>query len=283
MKKILVTGSTGFIGRYVTNLLLDKGYHVIATSSDMKKARQADWFNRVSYVELDLASFDDTLNYYEFFARPDIMIHLAWEGLPNYSNDYHVKENLPRHQAFIRNMVSNGLQDLTVTGTCFEYGMLNGCLSENMDVNPTNPYGMAKNRLREFIAQLSTEFGFSFKWARLFYMFGEGQHPMSLVSQLEEALRDNHKTFNMSGGMQVRDFMPVTDVADRIVRIALQKEIQGVINCCSGKPTTVKQFVEDYIASKNKSIELNLGYYDYAPYEPMEFWGDDSRLKSITG
>ena len=283
MKKVLVTGATGFIGHHVVNALLKKGYHVIATSSSLKKAEQFDWFGRVDYVEHDLTEFDSSKNYFEYFGSPDVMIHLAWEGLPNYLNEFHINENLPRHQAFISNMITNGLKDLTVTGTCFEYGMLNGCLNENMEVNPENPYAIAKNSLRKFIESLSLKTEFSFKWVRLFYMYGEGQNPKSLISQLDKALQENQKVFNMSGGMQVRDFMPISNVADCLVRIASQREIEGIINCCSGKPVTVKQFVEDYIASKNQSIELNLGYYDYASYEPMEFWGDDSKLKKITG
>ena len=87
----------------------------------------------------------------------------------------------------------------------------------------------------------------------------------------------------MSGGEQTRDFLPVDKVAEYIVTIAMQTKTTGIINCCSGVPVTVKQLVSNYLKTKNKSIKLNLGYYPYPDFEPMHFWGDNSKLKSITG
>ncbi|MDE3212328.1 MAG: NAD(P)-dependent oxidoreductase, partial [Bacteroidota bacterium] len=58
-----------------------------------------------------------------------------------------------------------------------------------------------------------------------------------------------------------------------------QDKVHGIINCCSGKPVKLKQLVEDYLASKSRSIHLNLGYYPYPDYEAMSFWGDDAKLR----
>ena len=85
----------------------------------------------------------------------------------------------------------------------------------------------------------------------------------------------------MSGGEQVRDFLTVEKVAAMLVSIALQEEVTGIINCCSGKPVKVKDFVTNYVQQKGKEIKLNLGYYPYAAYEPMCFWGDDTKLRQI--
>jgi hypothetical protein len=65
------------------------------------------------------------------------------------------------------------------------------------------------------------------------------------------------------------------------VKIALQEQVTGVINCCSGEPVTVKDFVNNYLARKKQQIALNLGYYPYPDYEPMRFWGDNTKLKNI--
>ena len=279
--KILVTGATGFIGNYVVNELLKNNYHVIATSLHEEKARAVSWFSKVRYIPFDLNNFDDGTNYYSFFGGPDAMIHLAWEGLPNYKEAFHLEENLPRHLAFLTNLINNGVTNLTVTGTCFEYGMEEGCLSEEMDCEPANPYAIAKNELRIELQLLNASQSFNFKWIRLFYMYGQGQSVKSLISQLETALDNNEPEFNMSGGEQVRDFLQVEEVAANIVTIALQNKVQGIINCCSGKPVRVKDFVENYLKEKYKSIKLNLGYYPYTDYEPMKFWGDNSKLKLI--
>jgi dTDP-6-deoxy-L-talose 4-dehydrogenase (NAD+) len=178
-------------------------------------------------------------------------------------------------------LIDNGLKDVTVTGTCFEYGMKEGCLKEDMPSAPANPYALAKDLLRKELQAYQLRNTFTLKWARLFYMFGKGQNPNSLLSQLEKALQEGKEHFNMSGGEQVRDFLPVEKVAAFIVDIAMQQEITGIINCSSGIPITVKQLVEDYIKRQDKDISLNLGYYPYPDYEPMAFWGDNNKLKKI--
>lgn len=279
--KVLVTGATGFIGNYVVKELLKHNHLVIASSANASKAQQAEWYVDVSYRPFDLANFDDSLNYYDFFDQPDLMIHLAWEGLPNYKSSFHEEINLPRHFAFLTNLIVNGLPDLTVTGTCFEYGMQEGCLNESMPTFPSNSYGRAKDNLRNELQLLELNIPFVFKWVRLFYMYGKGQNPNSLLSQLDTALENGDTVFNMSGGEQVRDFLPVETVAENIVKIALQKKVTGVINCCSGEPVTVKTFVENYLAKRDTKITLNLGFYPYPDYEPMRFWGDITKLKKI--
>jgi len=281
MKKILVTGATGFVGGYVVEELLRRGYQVIASSSNHANASSKHWFEKVTYIEFDLKRFDEKLDYFKYFQSPDILIHLAWEGLPNYTHTFHLEENLPRHSAFLKNMLENGLKDITVTGTCFEYGMQEGCLSEDMEVHPSNAYAIAKNELRKGIESLSQQLKASFKWVRLFYMYGKGQNPKSLISQLDKALENGEPVFNMSEGEQVRDFLPVEKVAEYIVSVATQQQVAGIINCCSGNPVYVKDFVEQYVSEKKKTIKLNLGYYEYAPYEPMRFWGDNRKLKLI--
>ena len=281
MKKVLVTGATGFIGGHVIKELLDKGHKVVATSVSREKAMATDWYNKVEYIPLDLKTLAVGVDYYSFFNKPDILIHLAWEGLPNYKSDFHLEENLPRHYFFLENLVLHGLTDISVTGTCFEYGMQEGCLDEAMATFPNNPYGMAKDTLRKKLEELQRKRQFVFKWIRLFYMYGKGQSPNSLLSQLDRALANDEQLFNMSGGEQVRDFLPVEKVAANIAGIALQEKVTGIINCCSGRPVTVKEFVKNYLERQGKKIELNLGYYPYPDYEPMAFWGDITKLKKI--
>ncbi len=280
-KKVLVTGATGFIGNYVVEALLQQGYNVVATSATKTKAATANWYHKVVYVPFNLNDFDNSVNYFSYFDQPDMLIHLAWEGLPNYKADFHLTKNLPLQKAFLQNLIEHGLKDITVTGTCFEYGMKEGCLSEDMECEPTNAYAIAKNALRLALEQLTVEYHCSFKWIRLFYMYGKGQSSKSLISQLDQAIENGDAVFNMSGGEQVRDFLPVEEVADFIVAIAAQKEVAGIINCCSGKPVTVKEFVLKYLAAQHKSIQLNLGYYPYADYEAMRFWGDVKKIKTI--
>lgn len=281
MSLILVTGATGFIGNYVVSKLLETGHDVMATSTNADTAIEKEWFSKVAYKELDFQHVHADVNYFEYFENPDAIIHLAWEGLPNYKSLFHFEINLHRHYIFLKNLVANGCRNVTVTGTCFEYGMKTGCLSEDMPTDPANPYALAKDTLHRFLRELSKTDPFVLKWVRLFYMYGEGQNPRSLFSQLQSALENNEPSFNMSGGEQVRDYLPVAKAAEYIVRIALQNVVTGTINCCSGKPITIKDMVNDYIHKSEKSIKLNLGYYPYPDYEPMAFWGDNKKLQQI--
>jgi len=276
--KVLVTGATGFIGNYVILELLKHDVEIIATSSNEEKAKQQLWFDNVKYIPFDFNQFESTTNYFLFFNEPDILIHLAWEGLPNYKSSFHTKINLPRHRALLENLIQHGVKNIAVTGTCLEYGMHEGRLSEDMIAEPSNSYAIAKNELRIFLETLQKKYSFSFKWIRLFYMYGKGQSSKSLLSQLDMALQNGDEVFNMSGGEQTRDYLPIATVAEYIVNIALHKNVEGVINCCSGIPVSIKEFVERHLKEVGKSIKLNLGYYPYTDYEPMHFWGSTEKL-----
>jgi nucleoside-diphosphate-sugar epimerase len=281
MSLILVTGATGFIGNYVVAKLLDKGNEVMTTSASADKATKMKWFNRVSYKELNFEQVHAGVNYFEYFENPDKVIHLAWEGLPNYRSLFHFETNLNRHYIFLKNLVVNGCRNLTVTGTCFEYGMKSGCLTEETQTEPANPYALAKDTLNKFLRELSIVEPFTLKWLRLFYLYGKGQNPGSLFSQLQQSLDNNDPVFNMSGGEQVRDYLPVEKAAEYIVKIALQDKVTGNINCCSGRPVTIKEMVDEHVRRSGKKIKLNLGHYPYPGYEPMAFWGDNKKLQQI--
>lgn len=278
--KILVTGATGFIGNYVIQkLLTDKNNEIIATSRNLEKAKNLKWFNKAKYIQCDLN--ESKKNFYIYFNKPDLLIHLAWEGLPNYKELYHIEKNLYTNYNFIKNMINNGLKELSIIGTCLEYGMISGCLKEDLKTNPVICYGIAKDTLRKFIQELHKKYNFNYKWIRLFYMYGKGQTPKSIIPQLDKALDNNEDEFKMSGGEQLRDYLLVETIADYIVQISIQNKIYGIVNCCSGVPISIKQLVEAHMNKRCKFINLNLGYYPYLDYEPMEFWGDNNKLNSI--
>jgi dTDP-6-deoxy-L-talose 4-dehydrogenase (NAD+) len=179
-------------------------------------------------------------------------------------------------------MVIGGLKDIVIAGTCFEYGMVDGCLSEDMDTKPSNSYAIAKDTLREFIIELQKKHSFTYKWIRLFYTYGEGQSKTSLIYLLDKAIQDKDKEFNMSGGEQLRDFLHIDGVVKNIDLIASQNiYVNQPINCCSGKPISIKNLVDNYLKEKKYSMKLNLGYYPYPDYEPMSFWGNDSKLNKL--
>ncbi|WP_415718792.1 NAD-dependent epimerase/dehydratase family protein [Maridesulfovibrio sp.] len=270
--RILVTGASGFIGNYVVREILAKGdAEVIVTTRNIESIRNRDWFTDVTAKEFDLGNLPT--NVFAYLESPDRVIHLAWGGLPNYNDIIHTGKIFQESFEFCKTIVKQGAGHILVSGTCFEYGLTEGALSVNTPAAPVTEYGRGKNMLREALDDVFADKKLIFQWARLFYLYGEGQSPNSLYSQVRKAIANGDKVFNMSKGDQVRDFLPVEQVAEKIVTLALEGAESGIFNICSGKPRTVLSLVEDLFASYNYEIELNKGYYPYPTYEPFAFWG----------
>jgi dTDP-6-deoxy-L-talose 4-dehydrogenase (NAD+) len=215
---------------------------------------------------------------FDLMGQPGVLIHLAWGGLPNYKSLHHFEEELPAHYRFLKALVESGLKNLLVAGTCFEYGMQPGPLSEDAETRPNNPYGFAKDVLRRQLEYLRQVKPFNLTWTRLFYLYGEGQAEGSLLPQLVRAVERGDREFNMSGGEQLRDYLPVVEAARHLVSLALTARDNGIVNVCSGKPVSVRELVEGWIRENGWSIDLALGQYPYPDYEPMAFWGNRDKL-----
>jgi dTDP-6-deoxy-L-talose 4-dehydrogenase (NAD+) len=268
--KVAVTGAAGFIGRHVVEELARRGADIVAAAGPRHSpARRPK--SPARWVALDLGQ--PPADAYAALGEPAVVIHLAWAGLPNYRSLHHFATELPAQYRFLENLVRNGLGALVAVGTCFEYGMQSGPIDATAETRPTNPYGYAKDALHRQLKFLKAECAFALTWARLFYLYGEGQAPTSLWPQLKAAVAAGAEEFDMSGGEQIRDFSPVTEVAKRLVELALMPADRGAVNVCSGKPITVRKLVEGWVRDNGWKIRLNFGRYPYTDYEPHEFWG----------
>lgn len=277
--RIAVTGASGFVGRHVVQALSRTSAEVVAATRT--PAKLADLSCKIEVVALDIGK--PSGDAYLQLGRPDILVHLAWDGLPNYRSLHHIDRELPTHFRFLAGMVEAGLQSIVVAGTCLEYGMQFGPLSEDMICHPDTAYALAKHTLQRQLEFLQREKAFRLTWARLFYTYGEGQAPSSLWTQLNAALDRDDQSFNMSGGEQLRDFLPISEMARLLAELALRNLDAGAVNICSGQPKSVRRFVEERIAETGKSMQINAGYYPYPDYEPMAFWGTTQKLTSILG
>ncbi|MBP9069060.1 MAG: NAD(P)-dependent oxidoreductase, partial [Bacteroidia bacterium] len=92
--KVLVTGANGFIGNYVVQQLLKRGVTVIATSNDLARAKEKDWFDKVQFVEYDMYDTNSG-DLFKKFNSPDKMIHLGWGHLANFKSEEHITKELP--------------------------------------------------------------------------------------------------------------------------------------------------------------------------------------------
>jgi dTDP-6-deoxy-L-talose 4-dehydrogenase (NAD+) len=261
--------------------LLARGCKVRAVARRLEPAKSLPWFDRVEFMATDLHAQE--LDIAALVEDVDVLAHLAWPGLPNYQGLFHFEHNLMADYRFIRQAVEAGVSQVLVTGTCFEYGLQSGPLDEQATPQPANPYGMAKNTLRLFLEQLQREHPFTLQWARLFYLYGAGQNPNSLLAALDRAIDAHATAFDMSGGEQLRDYLPIDRAAAYLADLMQHREFSGVVNCSSGQPVSVRALVEARLRERGSDLRLNLGHYPYPTHEPMAFWGVAERLHTLLG
>ncbi|MDX2095225.1 MAG: NAD(P)-dependent oxidoreductase [Alphaproteobacteria bacterium] len=268
---LLVTGGTGFIGQHVLKELAARN---VACHVLMRTPPTTPLPRGMTPLLGDMAA-----------PLPEIAfthcLHLAWGGLPHYQNPAHLAEELPKQQCFLEARITRGLRKLVVAGSCLEYGLQSGALDETAALTPTLPYTQAKAALLGWLGERQNAHRFDLCWARLFYMYGEGQHATSLFSQLSAAVARGDARFPMSHGAQQRDFLPVEQVARYLVDLLLLRGNHGVVNIGSGAPITVRAQVEQWLRHYGWSIALDAGHYPYSDYEPMAFWADTAKLNQL--
>jgi nucleoside-diphosphate-sugar epimerase len=273
--KVAITGASGFLGRYVLRELQLRDLDIVDARRSLTGSNVQH--PRTTQVQWDLANAEGS---FEQLGSPDVLIHLAWEGLPNYQSSRHVDTELPAQSRFLRSCVAGGLKRLAVAGTCFEYGLADGELSEEGPTLPVTQYGLAKHQLHEELMSLEAWRKVQVMWGRFFYLYGAGQALSSLYGQLSSAIEEGLPVFNMSEGAQERDFLPVAEAARLFTTLALSPAAVTV-NICSGRPISVLSLVEQWVAERNAAISLNRGYYPYTAFEPMAFWGSRAKLDAI--
>ena len=268
-KYVIVTGATGFIGCKLIPLLIKRNYNVLAISRNPEKVSNLAWFKQVKFLKYDLKKKQKKIK----FNKNAGLIHLAWEGLPNYKSNFHIKYNLPNSYKFIKSLIFSGLKKALITGTCAEYGMVSGPIASKNKTFPFTSYAIAKDKLRIKLMTLKNKKKYKLQWPRIFFVYDkERQSQNSLIGKLNIAIDNKQKVFNLSGGEQVRDYLSVEKVAKSIMDL-YESNKTGVKNICSGKPIAVKRLVKNHIKKRKSNISLNFGYYPYSDIEPMKFWG----------
>ena len=166
-----------------------------------------------------------------------------------------------------------------MAGTCAEYGLANGEMKEDAPTEPSNFYGIAKDCLRKASEQMFKKSEKELIWTRIFFPYGNGhRNPNSLFNVVRQAIRNKEKAIDVTQCDQIRDFIKVEDVAKHLIAIAEAAVAEKIINIGSGKPKTIRDFLEDYIASQNSKLKLNLGAIPKRLDEPQAFWANIDRL-----
>jgi dTDP-6-deoxy-L-talose 4-dehydrogenase (NAD+) len=272
-KKYLVTGAGGYLGKYVVKQLLDKGNEVIAADFCVDNID-----NRAIKINEDI--FKDCANIYNRLGSPDVCIHLAWKDGFVHNSEAHMG-NLSTHYQFITSMINQGLQHVAVMGTMHEVGYHEGMVDENTICNPLSQYGIAKDALRRSLLLYTNDKSVTFQWLRGYYIYGDDLNNHSIFSIITKLENEGKKTFPFTTGENKCDFISVEELAMQITSVAMQTKVDGIINCCSGKPMALKEMVEKFIIKNNFKIRPEYGIYPSRKYDSPIIYGSNEKITQI--
>lgn len=273
MKKILVTGAAGYIGRHVVKRLLKDGFTVLVADLDLSV-----FSNDV--IKISRPIFGGEEDIFEQMEKPDVCIHLAWKDGFRHNSHEHMK-NLTAHYVFISNMLKGGLKQIVVMGTMHEIGYWEGEINENTPANPMSYYGIAKNSLRQATEVLCKEYGAVYQWLRAYYITGDDQKNHSIFAKIIEMEQSGEAKFPFNSGKNKYDFLNIDELGFQIASVAEQDNIMGVINCCSGRAVTLAEKVEEFIGENEYKIRLDYGAFPDREYDSPEIWGNREKIAKI--
>ena len=270
--KILVTGANGYLGQGIVRIILNNGHCVVATDFNTQFVDE-----RAERIACNLFEVD---NPYSFFGEPDVLLHLAWrDGFVHYSSA-HI-DDLPKHYAFIKKMVDGGIQQVAVMGSMHEIGFFEGSINESTPCHPTTPYGIAKNALRDITQMICKQKNIVFQWLRGYYIVGNSKFGSSIFSKITAAVDEGKTEFPFTLGQNQYDFIDYPDFCAQVAAVVGQKNEQGIINICSGKPEKLADRVERFIKENGYRIKLQYGAFPDRPYDSKAIWGNDTKIRKI--
>lgn len=271
--KVLVTGANGYLGTGVVKQLCDDGIKVVAV--DCFASENTD--QRAENIQCDIFTVEDP---YAFFGKPDVLLHMAWRNGFVHNDPSHIND-LPGHYLFLKRAAEGGIKQIAALGTMHEVGFFEGSIKENTPTNPQSLYGIAKDALRNATKLLCKNNDVVYQWLRGYYIVGNAEKGSSIFSKITAAEHKGDKLFPFTSGKNQWDFIDYNEFCKQVAAAVEQKEINGIINICSGHPEKLADRVERFIKESGFSIKLDYGKFPDRPYDSKAVWGDDQKIKRI--
>jgi UDP-glucose 4-epimerase len=267
--RIFMTGATGFIGRRLLPLL--QGHDVLCLT---RTAERLDALPFARPLKGNLRHIQDWRHELDSF-DPECCMHLAWEGLPDYSPKQ-CRLNLEASLRLVDALTGPSFMRIVVAGSCWEYGVAKNAVRENDTPIDCGVFAVTKNELAARIKSAAAERDFAFSWARIFFAYGPGQRETSLIPQCHAAYRAG-KTPEIRNPTTVQDFIFVGDAARGLLALTQPNVASGIYNLGTGRPTAVAEVVNLVAAYYGKS-------QPYKDIEPGEgFWSSREKMAAATG
>jgi len=225
--KIFVTGATGFIGKRLLPKFSQFDEVYILCRRDPGEVPE--------FVQPLIGDLDFPHGVFSRLAeiRPDACIHLAWGGIPDYGFDQSFR-NLQQGTQLIHHLAEKcGCKKIIVPGSCWEYGKSFGACREDECCQGGNYFIWAKRALLDFGLILAARCQFSFVWPRLFYVYGPGQRPGSLIPTITDAVIKGRQP-DIQTPFNANDFVYVDDVAAALLQMVKSDIKTGIYNIGSG-------------------------------------------------
>jgi UDP-glucose 4-epimerase len=245
--RIFITGGTGFIGSH-TLRELKKRRHRLLILSRVGRRRERD----VDFIRGDLSDIPKWKNRLKKF-KPEAAVHLAWEGIPDFSYPLCVK-NLENGIALFSALAEIGCKKIVAIGTGWEWGKRTGRIPDNINVEPVSAIVAAKQSLRLMGEALAREKGMDFLWLRPFVPYGPGQRLGSLIPHIIRSVRAGIP-LRLKNPLIQGDFVYVGDVARAVALAVLRGKGCAAYNVGSGRLIAVREVAtmvcEEMKAGKN--------------------------------
>lgn len=277
VKKVLITGGSGYIGKNVLEKLVNMNYeiHVVSRYKSQKIYESSTYWHQVDLIESD--DIQDLMS----DIKPEFLIHLAWKVGSGLKHD--LDENkiwLEKSKELIKCFYLNGGKKVLISGTCAEYDWNFKFMREDeTPLNPTNEYGKIKLDLYRFVHSYCTKNNLNWVWPRIFFSFGPHQKEGSLVPSIIKNLMAG-EIVNTTEATQKFDYLYVEDIALAILFL-LDNEYMGAINICSGQTIELKKIIlslADHFESRNM---IRFGSIPYPEDALKEILGDNSILRGL--
>ena len=271
--RILVTGGTGAVGSQFVAAASARG-HTLLSLSRREPSRPVPG---VTYAVGSLAA--PPMEVVTAF-RPEACVHLAWIAVPGeYLESPENQDWVTWSESLLNALRESGVGRFVVAGTCAEYGVTGAPLDEQSSpLHPCSTYARCKVELH---SRLNTRFGgsgVSLAWARLFYPYGEAEHPARLASTLVSRLRRG-ETVELRTPGSIKDFIHLQDVGEALVTV-VERGWNGPINVGTGCGVSVETFARQIARAVGRPDLVRVA--ENRMPDPLGFMvADATRLRSL--